>query len=269
MPLTTYPLNNIAYDASDAETYMSTRTSGIFAKNDFPYTVTGTDTNITIGTGLAWIHNHQFAGKSVQNATEVIVDCGQSDTQYPRYDVVTLRYSKINNETTLECKHGTPASSPQYPAITQTVAEYELYLYAIYRPAGATVITAANITDLRLSKYCGLMADSVTQIDTSAISAQVQALLDGLISNTDVMLKSVYDTNNDGTVGNADNATNASNANKATYDSNGTKIDINALQNSITALQNSINALRTRVSNLEKRQNVSVSVSGNTLRING
>lgn len=263
MPLTTYPLNNIDYDASDAETYMSTRTSGIFAKNDFPYTVTGTDTNITIGSGLAWIHNHQFAGKSVQNATEAVVNCGQSDAQYPRYDVVTLRYSKINNETTLVCKHGTPASSPQYPEITQTVAEYELYLYAVYRPAGATVITAANITDLRLSKYCGLMADSVTQIDTSAIEAQVQALLDGLISNTDVMLKSVYDTNNDGTVGKADNANNATN------DSKGNKIDVKALQDSISALQNSINALRTRVSNLEKRQNVSVSVSGNTLRING
>lgn len=262
MPLTTYPLNNIDYDASDAEVYMSTRTSGIFAKNDFPYTVTGTDTNITIGTGLAWIHNHQFAGKSVQNATEAVVNCGQSDTQYPRYDIVTLRYSKINNETTLACKHGTPASSPQYPEITQTVAEYELYLYAIYRPAGATVITAANITDLRLSKYCGLMADSVTQIDTSAIAAQVQALLDGLISNTDVMLKSIYASENVGAVKSADTSGYADSAHHATYDANNNKIDIKALQNSI-------DALRTRVTNLEERQNVSVSVSGNTLRING
>ena len=42
----TYPLNNIDYTAEDAELFHCTRTSGIWATNDFPISVTGRDNNI-------------------------------------------------------------------------------------------------------------------------------------------------------------------------------------------------------------------------------
>ena len=210
--LLTFPLNNIEYDASDFETYLATRTSGVFRSNSFQYSVSGADTNITIGTGLAWIHNHEFAGKVFRNGEALTVNCGNADTNLPRYDVIAIQYDKAGNVTNIVCKHGTPASSPQYPAITQTVSVYELYLYAIYRPAGATYVTEANITDLRMNAtYCGYMADSVTSIDMSAvlrqctdIISQIQALLVSVESQSGVMLKQNYDSDNDGIVDNAE-----------------------------------------------------------------
>ena len=35
MAIITYPLNNIEYTAEDAELYHATRTSGVFANDDF------------------------------------------------------------------------------------------------------------------------------------------------------------------------------------------------------------------------------------------
>ena len=78
-------------------------------------------------------------------------------------------------------KNGAPASSPEAPAVSRTEALYELHLYHIRREAGAVAISASHVTDIRLDpNYCGLMADSVTKIDTSAISVQVKALIEEL-----------------------------------------------------------------------------------------
>lgn len=208
MSFLTYPLNNIDYDASDAETYMATRTSGIYAGNNFSSTITGADTNITIGPGLAWIHNHEYAGKVFRSTEAETISLGEADTNLPRYDIVAIRFDKAANRTSIIAKNGTPASEPQYPEIQQTVAIYELYLYAVYRPAGATLVTAENTTDLRLDpEYCGLMADAITEVDTSAINSQVTALIEklqqeiaDLESAATVMQKSVYDTDGSGIV---------------------------------------------------------------------
>ena len=64
MAIITYPLNDVDYTAEDAETYLCTRTSGVYAAESFPATVTEAR-KITIGTGMAWINNGTFKGKSV------------------------------------------------------------------------------------------------------------------------------------------------------------------------------------------------------------
>ena len=64
MSIVTYPLNGITYNAEDAETYLSTRVSGVYAsENCFDLTITA-DRTVTIGPGLAWVRNTRFAGKS-------------------------------------------------------------------------------------------------------------------------------------------------------------------------------------------------------------
>jgi len=56
-----------------------------------------------------------------------------------------------------------------------------LHLYHIYREAGKATISAADITDLRIdANYCGLMADSVTNVDTTAINAKAMDLIEKL-----------------------------------------------------------------------------------------
>lgn len=191
MAFITYPLNNIDYTAEDAELFHCTRTSGIWAEDSFPISVTGADNNVTIGKGIAWINNEEFSGKVTALKSAEVLGLGIADSTYPRIDVIAIQFNANNNETNVIVKKGTPATNPVRPAIVRTGAIYELYLASIYRPAGATAVTASNITDLRIDKtVCGLMADSVTSVDTSAINAQVKAL----IANLEAEIQGVKDT---------------------------------------------------------------------------
>ena len=181
MAFITYPLNNIDYTAEDAELFHCTRSSGIWAEDSFSISVTGADNNVTIGTGIAWINNEEFSGKVAALKSAEVLDLGIADSIYPRIDVIAIQYSANNNATDVVIKKGTPATNPVRPAIVRSGAVYELYLASIYRPAGATVITASNITDLRMNKtLCGLMADSVTKVDMDAIRAQLTGLVEEL-----------------------------------------------------------------------------------------
>lgn len=55
---------------------------------------------------------------------------------------------------------------------------YDLCLADIRRPAGSTVITAADITDTRADEaVCGVMRDSVTGIPTAQLQAQALAMM--------------------------------------------------------------------------------------------
>lgn len=190
MALITYPLNNINYTAEDAELFHCTRTSGVWAKNSFPLSATGANNKVTVGKGIAWINNEEFSGKVVALKESRSLDLGVADSTYPRIDVIAIQYNANNNSTDVIIKKGTPATNPVRPAIVRTGAVYELYLASIYREAGATNITASNITDLRMdSTVCGLMADSVTSIDMEAIRSQFMSLvrdLEDAIQDIDV-----------------------------------------------------------------------------------
>lgn len=210
--MVTYPLNNIKYDASDAELYNATRTSGVYAKDDFAISLTGADNIITVGTGLAWIRNSKFSGKVVANKNNKSLDMGLANANSPRWDVVCIQFDKTKNETNIIKKTGVASASPQLPAISRTETLYELYLAKIYRRAGAVSITQDVVFDLRLdSAVCGLMADSITKINTTSINAQISELITKLNAEIEsvktesaLMLKSVYDTDNDGVVDNAE-----------------------------------------------------------------
>ena len=192
MALVTYPLNDIDFTAEDAELFHCTRSSGVHTSNSFQYSVTGANNVVTIGTGIAWIHNTDFSGKVAALKASLSVNLGVPDSTYPRIDAIVLQFSANNNETKVVVKKGTAASSPAAPSVTRTASVYELHLYHVRREAGATAITAADITDLRFSSnYCGMMADSVTKVDTSAIEAQVKSLMDRLEAEIESRLESI------------------------------------------------------------------------------
>lgn len=169
------------YKGEDAELFHCTRTSGIYASDHFSTSVTGADCNMTIGIGIAWIRNRYFAGKVVALKEAQPLDLGLSDAVFPRIDAVVIRFDANTNKTEIVLKKGTAASEPVAPGVERTEAVYELHLYHVRRAAGSAVVTAADVTDLRLSaEYCGLMADSVTRVDTAAIQAQVEGLISRL-----------------------------------------------------------------------------------------
>lgn len=186
MAIITYPLNNIMYSAEDAELFHVTRKSGIYARNSFNYSLPGNSNIINIGTGIGWIKNSEFSGKVIASKEMVQLNLGVSDAIFPRIDAVVIQFNASSNSTTLIVKNGNPSSSPKPPSVTRTAAIYELHLYHVLRNAGEASISAGNITDLRLnSAYCGLMADSITEIDTSAVNAQIDALVEYYLSKID------------------------------------------------------------------------------------
>lgn len=184
--MVTYPLNNVEYTAEDAELYNATRTSGVYAKDSFGYSVTGADNTIVIGTGICWIKNGDFSGKVAALKESVSVDMGVADSAYPRIDAVVIQFDANSNETKIVAKSGTAASSPVPPDVVRTESVYELHIYHVRRNAGSAVISASDVTDLRLDpNYCGIMADAITQVDTSAISEQINELISKLQEEID------------------------------------------------------------------------------------
>ena len=170
----TYPLNNILYSAEDAELFHCTRTSGVFSADDeFAASVTGADNTVTIGPGIAWIRNARFSGKVAANKTSVSLDMGLADGSYPRIDAVVIQFDANANQTAIVVKQGVAASRPVPPEVVRVEAVYELHLYHVRRAAGAAVVSAADITDIRQDRnYCGVMMDDVTNIDENKFLAK-------------------------------------------------------------------------------------------------
>ena len=96
-----------------------------------------------------------------------------------RIDRLVLRYDAAARKTSLTVLTGTPDSaSPTAPEITRTALVYDLCLADIRRPAGSTVVTAADITDTRADEaMCGVMRDGVTGIPTAQLQAQALAMM--------------------------------------------------------------------------------------------
>lgn len=181
MAIITYPLNGVTYDAGDAETYLCTRTSGVFASDGmFEADLTG-DRKITIGKGLAWIKNDEFAGKSVAVKEPVALTIPAADGALPRIDRIVLRFNAAAGKSELMVLKGTPASSPAAPAVSRTALVHDLGLYTVNVPAGSLAVSAADISSTMADEnVCGLMRDGVTGIPTAQLQEQANELIDQL-----------------------------------------------------------------------------------------
>ena len=175
----TYPENGITYDADDASGYLSTRLSGVYsADEDFAVTANG-DLTVTVSAGQAWVRPARFRGRSIILEQPETVTLTAADTVRSRIDRLVLRYDAAAKKTSLTVLTGTPDSaSPTAPEIIRTALVYDLCLADIRRPAGSTVVTAADITDTRADEaVCGVMRDGVTGIPTARLQAQALAIM--------------------------------------------------------------------------------------------
>ena len=175
----TYPENGITYDADDASGYLSTRLSGVYsADEDFAVTANGGLT-VSVSAGQAWVHPARFRGRSIIMEQPETVTLTAADTVRSRIDRLVLRYDAAAKKTSLTVLTGTSDSaSPTAPEITRTALVYDLCLADIRRPAGSTVVTAADITDTRADEdVCGVMRDGVTGIPTAQLQAQALAIM--------------------------------------------------------------------------------------------
>lgn len=172
-----FPLENTMYTAEDAQMWFATRTSGVYAGTHLPVTADGT-MDLSVGTGIAWMHYDMFAGCVYGNTDIRTLTVGMSDAQYDRIDRVCVRLEMLNNRCYLYIKKGTAANSPVPPALQRDNVAYEISVAQIRVGVGVTGINAGDITDERLdAEVCGLMSDGVTGVDTSVIQAQFEALI--------------------------------------------------------------------------------------------
>lgn len=200
MAIITYPLEDIEYTAADAETYLCTRTSGVYSDSGhFALTITGART-VEISSGLAWINSGDFSGKSVCNTATVELTFDLASAQ-SRIDRIVLRFDKTRNLSEIAIKKGTESSSPVAPAVERSASIYELGLYIVQIALGAVSISANDIQSTMLdSNVCGIMKDGVTGIPADDLLARLQTDINNIEIGSAVMLKAIYDADSDGVV---------------------------------------------------------------------
>lgn len=167
MAIVTYPLNNVEFVAKDVEQYFATRKSGVYAAEDNFDIISMSGMSVTLGTGLAWIRNGKFSGKSVRSDSAQSISLDDSNASFPRIDRIVLRFSVSNNRTDFAVIKGAPASSPVAPNVTQTESIFELGLYSVTVRAGVSEITMADVLDTRTDEsVCGIMKNELDETIT-------------------------------------------------------------------------------------------------------
>lgn len=162
------------YDADDISNYfLKLISNGVFATPSNAMqvqAVSGMDIAVTPGWGFInskWVSIGEAFPITLENA----------DSTFPRKDRVVLALNYSSRNITLGVKKGTPAASPEAPALTRTEGvTWELSLAAITVGAGAASISQADITDERPdTELCGFVTGLIDQIDTTNLFAQFTA----------------------------------------------------------------------------------------------
>lgn len=137
-------------------------------------TMTASSLKVEPGTGLGV---KVLPGKAVIRTKYVVNDEDYpitllaADSTNPRIDRIVLHLNTAASvrSITVIAKSGTPAANPSAPALIRTGTIYELSLAQIYVGAGASSVTAANITDERPDRsmcgFCGFTAPEEIAVD--------------------------------------------------------------------------------------------------------
>ena len=198
MSIITYPLNGIEYTAEDAETYLSTRTSGVFSAD---ISIIPENMTVTIGSFLAWINNKNFSGKSVAVTEPVTLSIDSAEAVLNRIDRIVFRFNAIENSSILVVIKGNASAFPVPPAITRSEAVYDLCICEITIKSATTNLTNVDIKSTVLDEnLCGIMRDGVTGIPTAQLQEQAEELLNrlqeainGVESGSAFMMSDLYD----------------------------------------------------------------------------
>lgn len=157
------------YQASDFASYFnSLLTNGVFPNPSTNLQVIANNNmTVTIKAGKAWINGYCYI-----NDSDLILPVSVADGVLNRIDRIVVQFNTINRNITTKVKKGVFASTPIVTALQRDADIFELGIGDIYVGKGATSISQANITDLRMNtSLCGWV-NSLIQADTTAIFNQ-------------------------------------------------------------------------------------------------
>ena len=127
--------------------------------------------SVQVGTGRMLIDSRWLQNDAAYNVT-----LQTAHATLNRKDIIVARLDYSGRAIGIIAKTGTAAASPAAPSIVRNGEYFEMELAEIYVSAGATAITAANITDKRAdTSVCGYVTGLVEQIDTTDMWTQLQA----------------------------------------------------------------------------------------------
>lgn len=186
-----FPNNQDVYrGAEDVMRWFYGRTSGVFGA-DGNAAVSAFDTPrmaVQVSDGTGWIASQIGIGcvwwidkkSTTGSALSLAIDA--ADAVYHRIDRIIVEWNTPNytDVPTVRVLPGSFSSRPSAPALTNDSTVRQISLARIYIKAGATKITAADITDERLdASVCGIVTEQV-KVDTGMIQSQVAALLSAI-----------------------------------------------------------------------------------------
>lgn len=143
------------YNARDMSRYFEhIMSNGIFKRIPDCFKVSaGEGMTLTVAPGAGLINCQWFRAESAETVT-----IPTANAVLPRFDTVVARLD-LNDEVraiTLMVVSGAPSDAPVAPDPVRTTNVHDLVLALVYVPAGASSITAANLTDVRENEwYCG------------------------------------------------------------------------------------------------------------------
>lgn len=137
---------------------------------------------IQIATGRGW-----FDSRWVNNDAPYLLTLANADTVLNRYAAICIRVDSSNGTRSAVpyVKYSDFASSPTKPTMTRTDELKEYCLAYVYIPAKATAISAGNIEDTRFNNtLCGWVTGLITQVSTTTLFNQWQALFEGFLTQS-------------------------------------------------------------------------------------
>lgn len=144
---------------------------GVFGTDALTVLV-GSGMTATVGTGSVLVQ-----GRVAKITSPKTVNFETANSQ-PRFDIVVARRDLSNavRDIVLDVVKGVPASTPVAPSPVRNATIWELCLAIVKIPANVGMVQQQNITDTRLDKnLCGIVAATMTDVDTSRFYEQIQS----------------------------------------------------------------------------------------------
>lgn len=159
------------YNADQMSTYFEGLVSdGVYERvGDAMQVLAGDGMQVQVKSGRAIIDS-----KWIKNDAAVLITLNAAHVTLNRYTAIVIRLDRSARTISIVAKDGENATTPTKPAITNSTTVKELCLAYVYVGRGVTLISQANIEDMRPSNLCGWVTGIVKQVDTSKLFLQWQ-----------------------------------------------------------------------------------------------